>query len=306
MKKAVILGANGNIGKYVSMELANSEYQLIQFSRKPKKINHTDILFAGDILDSNSVHKACEGADLIFLLVGIQYSSKAWTKQWPVIMRNTLDASIANQAKLVFFDNMYALNPEEISHLTEKTALEASSNKGKIRKQILEMLWSEVASKKLKALVARSADFYGPGASNSMLNEMVISKMKSGKKPQWLYSASKKHSFTYVPDAGKATAFLALQEDSWNQAWNLPTDSSYPSLEEIVRILNEELGSSHQVQVMPAWLISVLSLFMSILKEVKELRYQLDQDYCFDSKKIQQKYGIYPTPIREGLKNCLR
>ncbi|WP_373399308.1 hypothetical protein V8V91_06130 [Algoriphagus halophilus] len=154
-------------------------------------------------------------------------------------------------------------------------------------------------------MVARAADFYGPNASNSFLNELVIKRMKSGKAPQWLYSGDKKHSFTYIPDAGKATAFLALQEDSWNQSWHLPTDDSYPSGNEITEFLNQELGTNFKLQVMPSWLVFVLGIFMSIMKEIRELKYQSAEDYCFDSSKIEKKYGLTPTPFKEGLKACI-
>ncbi len=154
-------------------------------------------------------------------------------------------------------------------------------------------------------MVARAADFYGPGANNSFLQELVINRMKAGKNPQWLYSGDNKHSFTYIPDAGKATAFLALQENSWNQTWNLPTDPSFPSGKEITSILNKLLSKNAKLQVMSSWMVSLFGLFIPVLKEVKELRYQSDQNYCFDSSKIEQAYGLKPTSIEKGLKECI-
>src|SRR5690606_38311904 len=144
-----------------------------------------------------------------------------WERDWPIVMRNTLDACIQHGTKLGFFDNMYAYDPDQVENLTEETPLNPRSRKGKVRKQILEMFWKVVNAGKLTALVARAADFYGPGASNSVLHELVINKMKAGKSAQYLYSSSKKHAWTYIPDAGKATAFLGLQKDSWNQSWHL-------------------------------------------------------------------------------------
>jgi nucleoside-diphosphate-sugar epimerase len=154
-------------------------------------------------------------------------------------------------------------------------------------------------------LVARAADFYGPGANNSFLQELVINRMKAGKNPQWLYSGDNKHSFTYIPDAGKATAFLALQENSWNQTWNLPTDPSFPSGKEITSILNKLLSKNAKLQVMSSWMVSLFGLFIPVLKEVKELRYQSDQDYCLDSSKIEKAFGLKATPIEKGLKECI-
>ncbi|MEB2784324.1 NAD-dependent epimerase/dehydratase family protein [Algoriphagus persicinus] len=301
-----ILGANGNIAKIVSAELARSGISVRQFSRTPKKVNTSDELVSGDLLDATAVSQAVKGSEVVFLLAGIQYKSTVWERDWPIIMKNTLDACIAHGAKLVFFDNMYACDPSQVSHITEETSLNPQSRKGKVRKQILDMLWAEVKSGKISAIVARAPDFYGPDANNSVLDELVIKKMKAGKNAQWLYSGDKKHSFIYIPDAGKATAFLALQENAWNQTWNLPTDPSYPTGKEIVEMINQQLGTKLKLQVMPAWLVSILGLFMPVMKEIAELRYQSDSDYCFDSSKIEKAYGLKPTKMNVGLGVCLK
>jgi nucleoside-diphosphate-sugar epimerase len=304
MTTCTVLGANGNIAQEVSKSLS-PDCLIKQFSRSPKKVNETDVLISGNLLNAEEVSAAVAGSNVVFLLAGIQYSTKIWKRDWPIIMRNTLHACMAHKAKLVFFDNMYAFDPNEVGHLTEESKMAPLSEKGKVRKKILDMLWKEVKTGKLTALVARAGDFYGPGASNSFLNELVIDKMKAGKSPQWLYSGAKKHSFTYIPDAGKATAFLAQQDDSWNQSWHLPTDSAYPSGQAITAILNKKLGKNLKLQVLPAFAVSFLGLFIAPLREIKELRYQTDSDYCFDSSKIEKTYGLKPTPNKVGLEACL-
>ena len=305
MSLYTILGANGNIAQIVSAELNQYGIAVRQFSRKPARVNPSDELFPGDLLNQNSVSDAVQGAEVVFLLAGLPYKSSTWERDWPIVMRNTLDACIMHGAKLVFFDNMYAYDPAQVGNLTEETQLNPKSRKGKVRKHILEMLWKEVSAGKLKALVARAADFYGPDAKNSVLHELVIKKMKAGKNAQYLYSTSKKHSWTYIPDAGKATAFLALQQDSWNQTWHLPTESSFSSVNEIHSILNKELGTKLKILVLPSWLVSILGLFIPVMKEIKELSYQLKEDYCFDSSKIEKAYGLKAIPIEVGMKNCI-
>ncbi|MEX0882485.1 MAG: hypothetical protein WDZ72_03325 [Cyclobacteriaceae bacterium] len=70
-------------------------------------------------------------------------------------------------------------------------------------------------------------------------------------------------------------------------------------------ILAKELGRPGKLQVLPGFMVSILALFIPLLKEIKELRYQLDQDYCFDSGKIEKAYGLRQTDMEEGLKSCL-
>jgi hypothetical protein len=74
---------------------------------------------------------------------------------------------------------------------------------------------------------------------------------------------------------------------------------------EITQILNGLLSKKAKLQVMPDWLILILGLFISPLKEIRELKYQTAEDYRLDSSKIEKAFGIKPTPIREGLHACI-
>ena len=75
------------------------------------------------------------------------------------------------------------------------------------------MIIDEFNAGQLKALIARSADFYGPSVENtSILTETVFKPLSKGKKANWLGSDKFKHSFTYTVDAGKATAILGNSE----------------------------------------------------------------------------------------------
>ena len=146
-----ILGANGNIAKVLSSELRSDEILLRQVSRNPTPDHPGDELVKADLLNATQVLDAVKGSEIVFLVAGITYKTAIWKHDWPIIMRHTLDACITHGAKLVFFDNMYALDPAQVGHLTEETPLNPQSEKGKVRKQILDMLWTAVKSGKLSA-----------------------------------------------------------------------------------------------------------------------------------------------------------
>ncbi len=305
METHTLLGASGNIGVELAKQLYGSSNHIRLVSRKPFKINPDDNLNPADLLNPKQVNEVMIGTDTAYLVAGVPYSTKNWKSQWPIIMKNVINACIDHKVKLVFFDNMYAYDPSMVGNLTETTPMAPKSEKGKVRARIARLLMDAVEKGKLKAMILRSADFYGPNARQSFLNDTVINRMKAGKKAQWLYNKDKKHSFTYIPDAAKSTAFLAQQDDAWDQVWHLPTDHSFPTGQKIVNFLSAELKSSNAMQVLSPFMVKALSLFIPILREVQELRYQLDEDYCFHSDKIEKKYQITPTPITSGLKACL-
>jgi nucleoside-diphosphate-sugar epimerase len=301
-----ILGSTGNIGNALAKELsANPSASVRLVSRKPKPVSGNEELIKADLLNKQEVDAAVKGTDTVYLVVGITYRTKLWQAQWPVIMKNTIEACKKHGAKLVFFDNMYCYDPSHVGHLTEETPVNPKSKKGEVRAQIAQMIWDGVSGGGLQAMIVRAADFYGPAAKLSILNESVINRMKSGKTAQWLYAGDKKHSFTYIPDAAKATAFLAQQADAWNQVWHLPTIDAYPTAQECVDILAKKLGAAPKLAILPGFMVNLLALFVPLLREIKELKYQLAEDYCFDSSKIETKYGLKPTPLEEGLRACL-
>ena len=301
-----ILGSTGNIGTALATELSLIDSTTVRLSsRNPKSVAGDEELVKANFLNEQEVDAAVKGSDTVYLVVGITYKTKLWQEQWPIIMENTIKACKKHDAKLVFFDNMYCYDPDHVGHLTEESPVNPKSKKGMVRAQIAQMIWDEVSKGNLEAMIVRAADFYGPGAKLSFLNESVINRMKAGKTAQWLYAGDKKHSFTYIPDAAKATAFLARQADAWNQVWHLPTSNAYPTGQECVNILAKRLGSAPKLAILPGFMVNLLAVFIPLLREIKELKYQLAEDYCFDSSKIENKYGLKPTPLEEGLKACL-
>lgn len=300
-----ILGSTGNIGTALAKDLSAYTDNIRLVSRNPSKINPKDQLMKADLLNPSEVDAVVKGSGIVYLVAGITYKTKIWQEQWPIIMKNTIQACKKHGAKLVFFDNMYCYDPGYVGHLTENSPVNPQSQKGKVRAKIAQMILDEIQAGKLTSMIVRAADFYGPGAKLSFLNESVINRMKAGKTAQWLFAGDKKHSFTFIPDAAYATAVLSQQEDAWNQVWHLPTSKAYPTGQETVNILAKHLNMEPKLQILGPFMLNLVSLFIPVLKEVKELRYQLDQDYCFDSTKIEKAYGLKAISIEEGLKKCL-
>jgi hypothetical protein len=48
-----------------------------------------------------------------------------------------------------------------------------------------------------------------------------------------------------------------------------------------------------------------MGLFVPVLRENAEMMYQFEQDYRFDSSKIEKTYGVTATEYRDGIVGTL-
>lgn len=299
--KHTILGANGTIGSVLAKELRAFTSDIRLVSRNPIKVNPDDELMAADLSDAAQVEKAIAGSAVVYLLVGFEYSIKVWREKWPALMKACINSCSKHKARLVFFDNVYPYDKNEIPYMTENAKVNPPSEKGKVRKQVADMLMAAVAAGKLNALIARSADFYGPDNERSFLNEVTYKNHIKGKKAQWFVNADKVHTFTFTPDAAKATALLGTAEDVWDQVWHLPTSKEKLTGKQWATLFADALHAPKGVSVLPLWLIKVLGIFVPFMREMPEMMYQYTQDYVFDSSKFEKRFGLYATPVKEAV-----
>ncbi len=301
-----ILGSGGAIGSPLAKELLKYTNKVRLVARNPQKVNDTDEIFKADLTNAAQVLKAVEGSEVVYLCVGLKYSLKVWETAWPAIMKNVIAACVQCKAKLVFLDNMYMYSKEAISFMTEASPLDPPSRKGKIRLQIAQMLMDATAKGTLTALIARSADFYGPAVNTSGLKISVFDNFQKGKKAIWLTDATKIHSFTYTPDIAKAAALLGNTADAYGQVWHLPTSAEKLTGEDFIKMIAAEMHIKPAYNILSKFMMSLLGLFMPMLKELKKMQYQNDQDYFFDSSKFEKRFGFTPASYTEGIKEIVK
>jgi nucleoside-diphosphate-sugar epimerase len=297
-----ILGSGGVISRELAKSLREYTTDIRLVARNPQAFDESNELVSADLTNAKETLKAVEGSEIAYLVVGLPYSYKSWKAQWPVVMQNVINACKAHGTKLVFFDNIYMYDPEYLRNMKEDTPLNPRSKKGEVRKQIVEMLMQEVGNGSLTAQIARCADYYGPGIErNSMLTETVFDKFAKGKKANWLGPLNFKHSITYTIDAAKATAILGNTADAYNQVWHLPTASNPPTAQEWLNMIAGKMNAKPNAMVLTKFMAGLLGIFMPIMGELKEMMYQYDRDYVFNSEKFEQRFNFTPTLPDDGI-----
>lgn len=301
-----ILGAGGAIATELAKELPKYTDNIRLVSRNPQAINDTDQTLSADLLNPMEVLKAVEGSEVVYVTIGFPYQLKTWQENWPKFIKSVIDACAQENCKLVFFDNIYMYDMAYLSDLTEETPFNPPSKKGQIRAQIAEMIIQAYESGKIKGLIARCADFYGPGIKQtSMLTETVFKPFSQGKKATWMGSVDYRHSFTYTPDAGKATALLGNTPDAYNQTWHLPTSAEPFTGKDFIKTIAEQMGAKDKYMTVPKFLTQVMGLFNPLMGEMPEMMYQYTNDYFFNSSKFEQYFNIKPTPYLQGIKEVV-
>ncbi len=296
-----ILGGGGVIANELAKNLSTYTQNVRIVSRSnstnlPNTTHHT-----ADLLNANEVLKAVEGSSVVYLTAGLKYSAKVWQNQWPIVMKNTLDACRKHNAKLVFFDNVYPYGKVQ-GWMTEENSYAPCSVKGEVRANIANMLMDAVESGQIQALIARSADFYGPNAKTSFANALIFDKLAKKQKPSWMISDEFNHSFTFTPDAGKATAILGNSPEAFDQIWHLPTDQKVMTGREFIAMAAETFGADEEnYTILKKWMLAMAGIFTSVVKENMEMLYQFDSDYLFDSSKFEKTFEMQATPYKLGM-----
>ena len=297
-----ILGANGQIGEELARELKRNFTSDIRIvSRRAQKVNDTDEVFSADLSVREKAIEAVKGSEIAYFTLGLPISSDLWEKQFPVILRNVIDACKVNGTKLVFFDNTY-MYPQDDRILTENTAFDPVGRKGRVRRQMAEMVLKEIQSGALEAVICRAPEFYGPAKTQSITNTLIFNNIKEGKTLKVPLSDKKKRSLIWTPDASRATALIGNTPDAFGQTWHLPVDKSHPTYREFIRIASEIYGRDLKYSVVPRFVFSIGALFNKKMKELLELLPRYEYNNIFDDSKFRNKFPNFQvTSYQQGI-----
>ena len=140
-----VLGAGGPIADELIRALGRDHTDAIRVvSRQPRRLHDTDELIAADLTDAEATDRAVAGSDIAYLTVGLPPDSALWERQFPVIMRNVIEACARHGARLVFFDNTY-MYPGTSTPQTESTPFAPHGRKGRVRAHLATMLLEAMA-----------------------------------------------------------------------------------------------------------------------------------------------------------------
>jgi nucleoside-diphosphate-sugar epimerase len=94
---------------------------------------------------------------------------------------------------------------------------------------------------------------------------------------------------------------LAESESAWNQTWHVPTTANPPTGKQFIEMAAKAMGVPAKYRVLNRGMVLVGGWFNPVIGEVREMMYQNDSPYLFDSTKYAKAFGFAGTPYSDGI-----
>jgi nucleoside-diphosphate-sugar epimerase len=252
-----------------------------------------------DALDKDSARGAVAGLRQVVLAIGFAYVGAVWREAWPRAMTNFVEACAATGARLVFVDNLYMYGPQT-APLSETTPLTPYGVKPATRVEVTRIWKAASEAGRLRVAALRAPDFYGPGVAQSHLGDLAFGALAKGKAASVIGSPDTPHDFAYAPDFARAVVtLLDAPDDAFGQAWHVPCAPTRTP-REILALGAAALGVKPRVSGLPLWTLGPLGLFVPVLREMREMRFQWDRPYRVDSSRFAKRFWSDATPFEVG------
>ncbi|WP_180897541.1 NAD(P)H-binding protein [Martelella soudanensis] len=306
---ALILGATGGVGGAVARALLARGYHIRALNRDParwiEKQPHYEWL-KGDAMRREDVETAARGAELIFHGVNPP-GYKDWDKLVLPMLENTIAAARLFNARILFPATIYNFGRDVFPSPSEDSPQNPTTRKGRIRVAMEDRL-KEAAFDGTQVILVRAGDFFGgDAAGNSWFGQVVkphapLTRITNPATPgvghQWAYLPDLAETFAALDErAGQLPKFANFQFEGFYDA------DGMQMVEAIRRVAGDP---KLKIARFPWFVVPLLSPFMTLMREVKEVRYLWKEPLHMKNDKLVAFLGHEPrTPLDTAIGKAL-
>jgi nucleoside-diphosphate-sugar epimerase len=312
-RNALVLGAGGGIGYEVTNALVRHGWHVRALLRDPAKaaarltaLGNVECI-TGDAAREQDLVAAAQGVDLI--VHGVNPPNyRNWRGLAIPMLRNAIAAARASGARLMFPGNVYNYAPDLRGPVAEDAAQHPVSRKGAVRVE-MEALLREAAGTGVRSVVIRAGDFFGGHSPSSNFTNIVVKPGRPLRAVTYPGVPTAGHAWAYLPDLAEAFAEIADRERE------LPAFDTFHFtghwLErgiEMAHAVQRASGQAHlPIRSFPWFAVRALSPFVSLFREVIEMKYLWERPLALDNRKLVRLLGREPrTPLDVALRDSLR
>ncbi|MGD1933588.1 MAG: NAD(P)H-binding protein [Candidatus Phaeomarinobacter sp.] len=309
--RLLVIGATGGIGSEVAKAARAAGWAVRAMHRHPRKAARSmadlDVEWVkGDAMRARDVARAARKCDVIFHGANPP-GYKKWKQLAIPMLRNTIAAAEAVDARIAFPGNVYVYGDDAFPVLGEDAPQHPPTEKGNIRTEMEYMLRRTPQP----ALIVRAGDFFGPNAPGSWVGGGMIKPGKPVSSITYPGDPKTLHAFAYLPDL--AETFIRLLSKPAISAADFEifhfeglttggdTVVSFPDA------LRQAAGVPEApIKRLPWAAVGALGLFNETYRELVNMRYLWDTAHRLDNAKLVAAIGDEPhTPLEEALRMTL-
>jgi len=311
--RVLVLGASGGMGGEMARLLRDRGWQVRAMKRRlgvTRQQQGAIEWVEGDALKAADVMAAAQGCSVIVHAVNPP-GYRRWAEWVLPMIDNTIAAAQAQGATVVLPGTVYNYGPDAFPLIAEDALQNAHTTKGRIRVELEQRLATGAQTGRMKVIVVRAGDFFGPRAGNNWFSQGMV---KPGRAVSTVYTpaaAGVGHQFAYLPDVARTMADLLDQRDalpafaSFHMAGHW--DATGTVLAEAVRrVVVRRGGQAPVIKAFPWWLVRMVSPFVVTFRELLGMRYLWQQEVRMDNTRLVQQLGHEPhTPLDEAVEDTL-
>ncbi len=293
----VVLGATGGAGRAIAKALAEDGLRTRTVSRTGETVHALADPVAADIETAGEALRAVEGASVVYMAAQPPYTK--WRERFPDMLDAAVGATAAVGAKFVMVDNLYGYGPVT-EPMGETTPERATDKKGVVRRQMTTTLLSQHHAGRLRVVIGRASDYFGPDCTNSGISQLVMGPAAAGKTMRWIARDDMPHSVAYLPDVARAYVTLGRSDRADGEIWHVPHGPALTGaalMSEVRRVADRTLESG----VVSKTMLRLASPFHPISRETLGIIHQWDRPFVVDDSKFRSAFGFADTPLDEAL-----
>jgi nucleoside-diphosphate-sugar epimerase len=306
-RTVLVLGATGGIGGETARQLRAAGWHVRALHRDPARVSASAPGFewrAGDAMNAADVLDAARGVDVIVHAVNPP-GYRRWSELVLPMMDHTIAAARATGARIVLPGTVYNFGPDAFPAPREDAPQRPVTRKGAIRVD-MERRLERAAAQGVRSLVVRAGDFFGPQAANNWFAAIV----KPGVPATVIRNPGRArtgHQWAYLPDVAATIVRLLALDDGTTAFERFHMDGHWDATgsemaEAIRRVVAAHTGRAPRIARFPWTLAMLASPFVTLLRELREMRYLWQVPLRLDNAKLVGVLGREPhTPLDEAV-----
>jgi nucleoside-diphosphate-sugar epimerase len=260
----------------------------------------------GDVSDASFCADAVRGSRAVYLCLHPPDDERAWADSLPRTAENLVSAAGRAKARLVVLDHVHTLAPAAGRRIDEDAPLAPTSRQGEAGARTVRRLVEAHRRGAVAAVIARTADLYGPGCEHGVFGRAFWTPALRGSEVPMRVNLESPHTYHLVRDVAAALALLGtVEHEVLGRVFMLPCAPAAPT-----RRLLELMAAALGAPIVPRRLrrvhLPAVGLFDRSARDLVEMLYRWDQPLVVDDRRFRAHFPqVVPTTLEQGARETV-